>query len=226
MQRVHTHPVHQDGLGQVAHRLQLIQTGGRNTERRQTVTHLMIYSVRNIPMATQDPPCSWQKAEAPLKGSQGHKSLRGGEQSEQRSVRKRVSETVGFSRKSVCTRTHQSPECWSTTSNNCEGRKKKQLFRCWHWSVSRADVVNMKPERCSDLPASDDFLTFFASDRTARKWHHWCTEDKLGRTNIWMPEEKISEGTFKLVLIWTRLHHRWAATWFILHSHHWCIKVK
>lgn len=68
------------------------QVGG--TQRGfQTVIHLLIYSVRNLPVATQDRPCNWQKAEAPLKGSQRHKLLRGGEQSEQRLVRTNVSQT-------------------------------------------------------------------------------------------------------------------------------------
>lgn len=40
--------------------------------------------------------------------------------------------------------THQWPECWPTTSNTCEGRKKKK--------DQFVHAIDEKPERCSDPP--------------------------------------------------------------------------
>lgn len=77
--------------------------------------------------------------------------------------------------------------------------KETKHFSAVHWLVpTRAEgVENEAWKRFSSAGVSDDFLTFSASDRTVRKWPHWCTEDKLSRTNIWMPGEKRTHQVFQ-----------------------------
>lgn len=121
---------------------------------------------------------SWEEARGQSRGQSGNMS-----QTQWRCLRNWACCTT----KCACTWTHQSQGCWSTSSNNCEGKKKH--LATLQWSVSTwTDIINgIKPWKVSDLQASTYLLTFVASNRTLRKWHHWCTEDKVSRTNIWMP---------------------------------------